>query len=1194
MVDSIKITALQDIGANIAYTTLVPVVNMAGTPTSQKSNLQNLGNLILNGAGGSYFPRAAQANIALTVANAAQPNITSVGTLTSLAVTGNINAGNIDGGNIIVANFFYGDGGFLTNVAGGGSNYSNSNVANYLPSYLPSYTGNISANWVIAGHFMGNAHNLSSLPGANVQGFVPNANVSNTALSVAAANVSGLGNIALINLDGNASNVLRGNGTWGADANSSYGNSNVANYLPTYTGNLNPDTVNVAGNLYVSSVVASNANVIIAADSDNINARWTFTQGGALEFPAPPGILWAIEPNIDNEFEFKSTSNIVISTDISNSNSHFTFDSDGIFTAPSNVNLLGSRLNVGPDAISAGNLLNPTLIIAKTGAEYIQAAIINNDGAGSSDWSADGAGGGDAEAWTDMGFAGFSFNDPNYTITEPGDGYLLVQGYANGIGGNMVLATGDLGNSHDIVFATGGFLANNEFARIDHANNMFHLTRIGSGIKFQDGTIQTTAATGGNASLGNLEVTGTTIGIANGASETAIVIGANSSSLTLNTDSGVPVVNLQVQTTDSQFYEESFDYTSGTWVVNGLEGTLTINGYSPAFETFLNNLGQYQSYTITVNGSETTATNGYSYGGGNATFYTLLPPSVDPTTVSTIEFNVVFSNKLLMDPDNGDTGIYVGQFTLDLESQRDVRIRAGDDFSITANDSFQMRANSNFQITTDYNNAQQTWTFHNNGNLELPNGSNVGNIATVNLDGNVSNVLAGDGTWVAVDTPAGANGEVQFNSNGAFSASSQLKFEALGALTNPTLQVQSDNLSYTPTIQTAITAVGNQTGTFAGLTVQNRNNSSSSSTNIYLSADDATEMTNYVAVGINGSTYDAGQLMDSGPYSTYVTSTHGDIIIAPQALRGYGNANSTGGNIHFAYDYLNDDTFVSRGISITNTGALSVNTVATSGSYSFDTGTLGQVLTSSGNAAAPTWTTLGNISSITLDGSSSNVLYGNGVFAAVGGGSYGDSNVVTLLGSFGSNSISTTGNVSANVGLFNDLNLNNAGTNAFLYTDSNRNIYDTQFSYDSANDSMSGGNISLTGNISANNLGNISGVNLDGSSSNVLYGNGVFAQPASIPFVLANANITATINTSYQVLNSVGNANINFTLPDGNGLAAGSFVKINPYDQSLGNFAYFVVTNGANSAGIQGLAAPLSANRPTTIVWGGSFWYYSN
>jgi hypothetical protein len=97
-----------------------------------------------------------------------------------------------------------------------------------------------------------------------------------------------------------------------------------------------------------------------------------------------------------------------------------------------------------------------------------------------------------------------------------------------------------------------------------------------------------------------------------------------------------------------------------------------------------------------------------------------------------------------------------------------------------------------------------------------------------------------------------------------------------------------------------------------------------------------------------------------------------------------------------------------------------------------------------------------------------------------------------------------------------------------------------------------------------------------------------------ILFTLANANLTANVNSYYQIQNSVANANINFTLPDGSGLATGSFVRINPYDQVGGNFQYFVVTNGANSGGIQGLAGPLSANRPTTLVWGGGFWYYSN
>lgn len=307
--------------------------------------------------------------------------------------------------------------------------------------------------------------------------------------------ISTIGNIGVINLDGNPSNVLHGDGTWSADQ-TNYANSNVAAYLPTYTGNVGANSIVSTG--------SSGSNVQINANG----AVYTFGQGGALYWPATPGNIWVIEPNTDNEFEIRSSSNVVISTDVSNANSHFTFDSDGIFTAPSNVNLLGSRLNVGPDALGVTTLLNPTLVIANTGAEFIQAAIINNDATGSSDWTAEGAGGGDDQAWVDMGFTGYNFNDANYTITGSGDGYVFVQGYANGIGGHMVLATGDLGVNNDIIFATGGFSTSDELARFDHANSLLHFTRVGSGIKFQDGTIQTTAFTGGLGNIASLNLDG--------------------------------------------------------------------------------------------------------------------------------------------------------------------------------------------------------------------------------------------------------------------------------------------------------------------------------------------------------------------------------------------------------------------------------------------------------------------------------------------------------------------------------------------------------------------------------------------------------------------------------------------------------------------------------------------------------------
>jgi hypothetical protein len=388
MVDSIKITALQDIGANIAYTTLVPLVNMAGTPTTQKANLQNLGNLILNGAGGSYFARAAQANIALSVANAAQPNITSVGTLSSLAVTGNITAGNINGGNIVVANFYYGDGGFLTNVA----------------------------------------------------------------------------------------------------SNGSYSNSNVANYLPTYTGNVGAANVVSAGNLNLT------ANAL----------TWNFTDQGVLSWP---GGIGQIDTN-NSTFEIHSTNGLMISTNEANSSQSFLFATDGTVTCPANATFEGTRLNVGPGAANVPLATNPTLVVTDNGAEFIQAAIINENPNGSSDFAAYGADADETQGFADLGYAGHNFNDPNYSITPPGDGYVFVQGYANGIGGQLVLATGQNGLNPDIVFATGGFTTGAEFGRIDHANNLLYLSRGGSGIKFSDGTIQTTA---GGAGTGDITFNGPNI-----------------------------------------------------------------------------------------------------------------------------------------------------------------------------------------------------------------------------------------------------------------------------------------------------------------------------------------------------------------------------------------------------------------------------------------------------------------------------------------------------------------------------------------------------------------------------------------------------------------------------------------------------------------------------------------------------------
>ena len=133
MAISVKITELTDIGANLALTTLVPVVNMSGTPTTMRTNMQTLANLVLSSAGGTYVTPA---NVAMTVTASAQPNITSVGNLLNANVTGNANIsgyllahyGNFEYAN---ANYFAGDGTNITNVA---ANTANTVITNAQPN----------------------------------------------------------------------------------------------------------------------------------------------------------------------------------------------------------------------------------------------------------------------------------------------------------------------------------------------------------------------------------------------------------------------------------------------------------------------------------------------------------------------------------------------------------------------------------------------------------------------------------------------------------------------------------------------------------------------------------------------------------------------------------------------------------------------------------------------------------------------------------------------------------------------------------------------------------------------------------------------------------------------------------------------------------------------------------------------------
>jgi hypothetical protein len=118
-------------------------------------------------------------------ANATYPNV-KMGNLLS---TANINA-----------SYFIGNGSALTYLTG----------ANVTGAVSYATTANSVAGANVSGA-VSYATTANSVAGANVSGAVSYATTAN---SVAVANVSGIGNISTVNLDGNSSNILYGNGSF--------------------------------------------------------------------------------------------------------------------------------------------------------------------------------------------------------------------------------------------------------------------------------------------------------------------------------------------------------------------------------------------------------------------------------------------------------------------------------------------------------------------------------------------------------------------------------------------------------------------------------------------------------------------------------------------------------------------------------------------------------------------------------------------------------------------------------------------------------------------------------------------------------------------------------------------------------------------------------------------------------------------
>jgi hypothetical protein len=208
-------------------------------------------------------------------------------------------------------------------------------------------------------------------------------------------------------------------------------------------------------------------------------------------------------------------------------------------------------------------------------------------------------------------------------------------------------------------------------------------------------------------------------------------------------------------------------------------------------------------------------------------------------------------------------------------------------------------------------------------------------------------------------------------------------------------------------------------GSYLQTVLQNKSNSVGSSTNYVLSNNLGTDSTYYGEFGMNASTYSSGTPSDffSLNNGVYFSSHDGDVTI------GSGNGYKT----YFAWGTTGDKAHV-----INASGAIGLNTSIT-GSTNF--GTSGQVLTSAGSSATPTWTTpttgtvtsvggTGTVNGISLSGtvtSSGNLTLG-GTLSGIGNSQLTNSSVTfngvaVALGASGTITANTTNALTIGTGL---------------------------------------------------------------------------------------------------------------------------------------------------------------------------------
>jgi hypothetical protein len=374
------------------------------------------------------------ATTAATVTTNAQPNITSVGTLSGLTVGPNSSIVLSGTSGYLKANSLQGHDGSQTIYLHYGEVGGAAGIATNL-TVGTTGTGNLTANGTISAsgnitgnYFIGNGSQLTDVT-------VSTATTAATVTTNAQPNITSVGTLSSLSISGNitSGNILTGgllsatgNITGGnirtAGVMSSTGNLTSGNILTggllSATGNITGGNLITSGLLTVAGNISAGGNIIGASSNVSLVAgsyTWTFDNTSNAAFPG----------------NLSATSNI-----------------------RSNASFIATNVS---GTISIGNT-NSFMMGIGNANNYVQSYVHNqsNTSEASADMIVYGSSGTNDLGFMDMGMTSNNFSSSFFTVTGKSEGYMFMSGVP-GTSGNMVIATNSTGSNNSIEFYVGGF-----------------------------------------------------------------------------------------------------------------------------------------------------------------------------------------------------------------------------------------------------------------------------------------------------------------------------------------------------------------------------------------------------------------------------------------------------------------------------------------------------------------------------------------------------------------------------------------------------------------------------------------------------------------------------------------------------------------------------------------------------------------